>query len=123
MYQKLRSLLVAACLLPTALMPSASLAASSLESVPASLAAPTHLAQNTYPPELVRVYMDSCVRTASSAGVPAELATSYCRCSIDRIQSTYTLNQFLELVQSATPGTLPPELETIAAACVANIVN
>ncbi len=123
MYQKLRSLLVAACLLPTALMPSASLAAGSLESVPSSPAAPTHLAQNTYPSQLVRVYMDSCVRTASTAGVPTELATSYCRCSIDRIQSTYTLEQFLELVQNATPGTLPPELETIATACVTSILN
>lgn len=123
MYQKLRSLLVAACLLPTALMSSASLAAGSLESVPSIPAAPTRLARNTYPPELVRVYMDACVRTASNAGIAAELATSYCRCSIDRIQSTYTLNQFLELVQSATPGTLPPELETIAAACIANIIN
>ena len=123
MYQKLRSLLVAACLLPTALMPSASLAAGSLESVPSSPAAPTHLAQNTYPPELVGVYMDSCVRTASNAGIPPETATSYCRCSIDRIQSTYTLNQFLELVQSASPGTLPPELETIATECVTTIFN
>jgi hypothetical protein len=123
MYQKLRSLLVAACLLPTALMPSASLAANPLEPASPNTATPTHIAQNTYPPELVRVYMDSCVGSASSANIPRELATSYCRCSIDRIQSTYTLEKFLELVQSATPGTLPPELETIASACVTSILN
>ncbi len=123
MYQKLRSLLVAACLLPTALMPSASLAAGSLEPATSSSAAPTHLAQNTYPPELVTVYMDSCVGTASNANISKEMATSYCRCSIDRIQSNYTLEKFLEIVQSATPGTLPPELESIASACVTNILN
>lgn len=123
MYQKLRSFLVAACLLPTALMPSASLAANPLEPTAPNAAAPIHLAQNTYPPELVRVYMDSCVGSASSASIPTELATSYCRCSIDRIQSNYTLEKFLEIVQSATPGTLPPELETIASACVTNILN
>lgn len=123
MYQKLRALLVAACLLPTALMPSASLAAGSLEPANSSSTAPTHLAQNTYPPELVRVYMDACVGSASTANISRELATSYCRCSIDRIQSTYTLEKFLELVQNAAPGSLPPELETIAAACVTNILN
>lgn len=123
MYQKLRPLLVAACLLPTALMPSASLAAGSLESVPSSSAAPTHLAQNTYSAELVKGYMDSCVNAASNANITRELATSYCQCSIDRIQSTYTLEKFLELLQNATPGTLPPEIETIAAACFTNIFN
>ncbi len=124
MYKKIRSLLVAACLLPTALMSPASLAAGSLEPANSSPAtAPTHLAQNTYPPELVTVYMDACVGSASNVNISREMATNYCRCSIDRIQGTYTLEKFLELVQSASPGTLPPELETIASACVTNILN
>lgn len=123
MYQKLRSLLVAACLLPAALMPSASLAIGSLEPATSSSAAPTHLAQNTYPSELVTIYMNSCVNSASSANISKELATSYCQCSIDRIQSAYTLEIFLELIQSAAPGTLPPEIESIANACFTSILN
>lgn len=122
MYQKLRALLVAACLLPTAFLPSASLAAGSLESLTPS-SAPTQLAQNTYPSELVKVYMDSCVGSAASGDIPREQATSYCQCSIDRVQSTYTLEQFLQIVQSAPRGQLPPELEQIAAACVASVLN
>jgi hypothetical protein len=123
MYKKLHSVLVAVCLIPTTLMPSASLAAGSLEPMTSSSATPTYLAQNTYPPELVTVYMDACVGSASNTSISREMAISYCRCSIDRIQSNYTLEKFLELVQSASPGILPPELESIAAACVTSLTN
>jgi len=122
MYQKLRSLLVAACLWPATLLPSASLAASSLEPLPSSSPA-THLAQNTYPPDLITIYMDSCVGGATSNGIPREVATRYCRCSIDSIQSTYSLEQFLQLFQSLSPGQIPPAIEEIATTCAANILN
>lgn len=123
MYKKLRSILVAACLLPTALIPSTSLAAGSLEPAISSSAAPTHLAQNAYPSEIVTFYMEICINGASNVEISKELATSYCRCSIDRIQSSYTLEKFLEIVQSAPPGILPPEIETIANACFSSILN
>ncbi|NJL88980.1 MAG: hypothetical protein HC916_03615 [Coleofasciculaceae cyanobacterium SM2_1_6] len=126
MYLKLRSIAIAACLLPVSLLPTTSLAASPL--APAVPTAPTnnsavYLAQNAYPPELVAIYMDSCVSSASGNDIPSELVQRYCQCSIDTIQSTYTLEQFLAIVQGAAPGQLPSELESIAEVCVSNILS
>jgi hypothetical protein len=126
MYLKLRSIAIAACLLPVSLLPTASLAANPLAHSPNSLAnSQGYLAQNTntYPPELIAIYMDSCVGSASDSSISPELIQRYCQCSIDTIQSTYTLEQFLAIVQRAAPRQLPPELESIAEVCVTNILS
>ena len=125
MFLKFRSIAVIACLLPVSLLPTVSLAASPLANSLNSRTnnSETYLAQNTYPPELVGIYMDSCVGSASASDISPELVQRYCKCSIDSIQSAYTLQEFLSLVQSAAPGQLPPELETIAEACVSNILS
>lgn len=122
MYQKLRSLLVAACLFPASLLPTTVLAANPRTIAPTS-ANSMQLAQNTYPAEVVNIYMEVCVNSAKNSGVSAEVATSYCRCSIDQFQRAYTMDKFLQLVQSSTPGQLPPELESIASSCAASITN
>ncbi len=97
----------------------------SLSSPAALLATPIQLAQqqpaNSYPEELVQIYMDSCVNSAVNGGVPREIATNYCRCSINRIQARYTLDQFLAIVQSRTGNQLPPQLEEIATLCVQQV--
>ncbi len=125
MFLKFRSIAVIACLLPVSLLPTVSLAASPLANSLNSRTnnSETYLAQNTYPPELVGIYMDSCVGSASASDISPELVQRYCQCSIDSIQSAYTLEEFLSLVQSAAPGQLPPELESIAEVCVSNILS
>lgn len=125
MYLKLRSIAIAACLLPVSLLPAVSLAASPLANAPNSRTnnSETYLAQNTYPPELVAIYMDSCVGSASTSNIPPELVRRYCQCSIDTIQSTYTLEEFSAIVRGAARDQLPPELESIAEVCVSNILS
>jgi hypothetical protein len=118
MYQKLRFLLVAACLLPTALMPSASLAASSPEPP-----VPIHLAQNTYSREFLRGFMDSCISGIVNRNIPRESAISYCQCFIERAQLIYTQEQLSQLSQNASLETLPPEIISIGSTCSTNILN
>ncbi len=124
MYLKLRSIAIAACLLPVSLLPTASLAANPLANSPNSLInAQGDLAQNTYPPELIGIYMDSCTNAAAQSNIPPELIRRYCQCSIDTIQSTYTLEEFSAIVRGAARDQLPPELESIAEVCVSNILS
>ncbi|MEE3719104.1 hypothetical protein V2H45_20375 [Tumidithrix elongata RA019] len=57
--------------------------------------------KNDYGEAFVKSYMDSCVE--SSGG-----KVDYCKCTINKIQDKYTLDEFVKMSQELTPGKEPP---------------
>ncbi|WP_425216493.1 hypothetical protein [Tumidithrix helvetica] len=70
--------------------------------------------KNDYGAAFVKSYMDSCVE--SSGG-----KVDYCKCTINKIQDKYTLDEFVKISQELTPGKEPPpKFLEIINACVSN---
>jgi hypothetical protein len=72
-----------------------------------------------YPPDVADRYLASC-----TAKVPAgqeqqrDAFAAYCRCTLDRIQETYSLAEFNALeVRMKNEGRVPDELLPIATEC------
>jgi hypothetical protein len=51
---------------------------------------------NAYPEEVVKIFVDSCV-SGGGKSVPPEVMKQICSCSIEGIQTQYTLNEFVKL--------------------------
>jgi hypothetical protein len=73
---------------------------------------------NTYPPEMVQIYIENCV------GDRPEEIRAFCTCTIEKIQETYTLNEFMQIGQDLQAGQPEPEeFRQIITSCVPNQVN
>lgn len=65
-----------------------------------------------FPQTIVDNYMKGC-----TAG--GQATEEYCECSLDQLEKTLTLDEFIELEESfTTTGDLPQELQDAVAACV-----
>lgn len=65
-----------------------------------------------YPPEIVKNYIDSCT---AGRGLEVE---AVCACTIKRIQTIYTLEEFKKInSQIQVTGKIPPSLIVILNAC------
>jgi hypothetical protein len=66
--------------------------------------------KNVYDEVFVKSYMEGCVKSSNNA--------PYCECTITKIQDQYTLEEFIKITQSMTPGQEPPaEMMKIVTAC------
>lgn len=81
---------------------------------------PAEIAQaNTYPPQEVQVYMESCVSSATAQGLAQDFAQNYCTCTINAFQERYTYTEFAELALSAQAAEQPPaELMEVVELCL-----
>ena len=100
MHTKLRSILVATCLLSASILPTTVLA-NGPEGAPSTPA---------------EEFMESCIQGGINAGASPHEAQPYCQCALEQIMSKYSPSEFVELVNS-TPGQVPPALEPILASC------
>lgn len=67
-------------------------------------------AHHDYPPEMVDTFIRGCTTGGQSEAV--------CRCSLDRIQSRYTLEEYRALEQRVARGTASPaEIVQLTAEC------
>ncbi len=64
--------------------------------------------EEPYPPELVANFLRSCQVKGTKVG---------CECAIDRIQRTFTLDQFKAFETRMAKGDVPPELMNAIADC------
>ncbi|MEQ9670799.1 hypothetical protein [Coleofasciculus sp. G2-EDA-02] len=70
---------------------------------------------NAYPPEIVQIYLENCV------GDRPEEIRAFCTCTIEKIQETYTLDEFIEIGQELQDGQPEPEeFRQIITSCVPN---
>jgi septal ring-binding cell division protein DamX len=71
--------------------------------------------KNAYDEKFVSSYMEGCVK--ASAGNPGNEA--YCKCTINKIQDKYTLEEFIKITQSMKPGQEPPaEMVDVIKSCL-----
>ncbi len=56
---------------------------------------------NQYPQEFVADYMNNCTKSATTRGLPPEMAPELCSCTIAKFQTQYTVDQFAQLRQQA----------------------
>lgn len=54
-----------------------------------------------YPQEFVADYMNNCTKSATTRGLPPEMAPELCSCTIAKFQTQYTVDQFAQLRQQA----------------------
>lgn len=73
---------------------------------------------NTYPPEEIQAYMDSCLSTATANGLTDTVANNYCTCTITNIQSRFTYAEFVGFAQTIqSTQQLPQELVEVVQLC------
>lgn len=73
-----------------------------------------------YTPEGIAEYMNACISEGKSINfnIPEENLVSYCQCTIDSIQNTYTSQEFLALENTTDPYAPNYALTSIVEACV-----
>ena len=70
---------------------------------------------NTYPPEIVQIYIENC------AGDRPEAVRAFCTCTIEKIQETFTLDEFMQIGEDLQAGKAEPdEFRQIITSCVPN---
>ncbi|HAG82450.1 MAG TPA: hypothetical protein DCL61_15135 [Cyanobacteria bacterium UBA12227] len=71
---------------------------------------------STYPPEVVQIYVDNCVMRGGAEIRP------FCACTIEKIQETYTLQEFLEIGQNLQAGKKAPRnFDQIITTCLEDL--
>jgi len=71
---------------------------------------------NTYPNEVVKRYVDSCVGNGMSVAI--------CTCTVRELQKTYSLQEFEKLGSNLqTGGAVPDNLTAIAMTCLSGSGN
>lgn len=71
---------------------------------------------NTYPNEVVKKYVDSCVGNGMSVAI--------CTCTVRELQKTYSLQEFERLGSNLqTGGEVPDNLTAIAMTCLSGSGN
>lgn len=79
---------------------------------------------NTYPPEAVSSFLESCEASAVQAGATPEQAGDYCACTLDEIQALYTFDEFAQVDQDIREGQEPPaEFDAIVDTCVNRVLG
>jgi hypothetical protein len=77
-----------------------------------SIAGPSAQAnRNAYPAHVVRSFINGCIASGATA--------STCNCVLDKIQSRYSLQQFIQLeMQVRSSRRLPPDVVNMMVSCV-----
>jgi hypothetical protein len=76
-----------------------------------------------YPPEFVQDYSQECLQTSMLEGLEAPEARKLCRCTIDKFQNQYTLEEFKQLTaKSATDQTAENTLVEVGQVCFEQIL-
>ncbi|TVQ20259.1 MAG: hypothetical protein EA367_09060 [Leptolyngbya sp. DLM2.Bin15] len=79
---------------------------------------------NTYPPEAVSSFLESCEASAVQAGATPEQASDYCACTLDEIQALYTFDEFAQVDEDIREGQEPPaEFDAIVDTCVNRVLG
>jgi hypothetical protein len=77
---------------------------------------PTSL--NRYPTSVVEDYLEGCQRQAVSAGIPESLVKNFCSCTLNKLRSRYTVEEFRQLRDRATTASETPQAFTeVGMAC------
>lgn len=76
---------------------------------------------NVYPEAEVQSYMSNCVASATDSGAEAAQAQSYCSCTLERLQSKYSFEEFTAIVKRYEQSQeIPSELTEVVNYCNAN---
>jgi len=68
-----------------------------------------------YPDGVRTAYLTNCESGAEGMGAKAK---SYCACTLNKIESKYTLDEFVNLASKMQGGDLPQEFMTIVKSCL-----
>ena len=68
-----------------------------------------------YPAGVRTAYLQSCEGGAASMG---DKAKPYCACTLNKIESKYTLDEFVKLATKMQGNDLPPEFMAIVKSCL-----
>ncbi|MFK0732169.1 MAG: hypothetical protein ACFKPT_04395 [Gloeotrichia echinulata GP01] len=81
-------------------------------------------ASNQYPPETVKLLFDSCNNKKDGQQLTDGQQLAFCTCFINKIQQTYTYNQFLVVSQNYNQTSkFPPEMVNILTSCLNTSLN
>ncbi len=88
----------------------------SVDAPPDSL--PTEGSGGSQYPELLRnSFMDGCVESAER-DVGRSDATQICNCMVEKLEASYSLEDFISVVSRIQGENLPPSLQTLLTDCV-----
>jgi hypothetical protein len=101
----------------------ASLASLAYLSVSSVLLSPLAQAQqsispNSYPPAVVEDYLKGCQSKAIEAGIPEGIVQNFCSCTLNKLRSRYSVEEFEQLRDLARTNEKMPEAFTeVGMAC------
>jgi hypothetical protein len=75
---------------------------------------------NTYPDDVVKNYIDTCVANAGSVANEGS-AFDMCACTIQELEKKYTFEEFSLIANKLERGEAPDSLTEIARTCLATI--
>jgi hypothetical protein len=75
---------------------------------------------NTYPDDVVKNYIDTCVANAGSVANEGS-AFDMCACTIQELEKKYTFEEFSLIANKLDRGEAPDSLTEIARTCLATI--
>lgn len=73
---------------------------------------------NSYPAAVEEDYLQGCQSKAVEAGVPEGIVQNFCSCTLNKLRSRYSVEEFQQLREQATTSNNPPKAFTeVGMAC------